>query len=143
LALGRDRDSVVQADVFLLTDRRPQLLTGDQGLQLARSETASPTLLDDLRADKGMEWVPQQEWLTYIKVDTPAGRLTHDLAASVNPFQPPMKIDAGITSTHDLINTLPSPRDNRWVVPATIAATIATGAFVFQLGRTRRRALAR
>lgn len=143
LALGRDRDSIVQADVFLLTDHRPQLLTGDQGLQLARSEAASPALLDDLRADKGMEWVPQQEWLTYIKIDTPAGQLTHDLAASVNPFQPPLKTDAGITATNDLINTLTNPRHGSWLVPAAIAATIAIAMVVFQLGWTRRRTMAR
>ncbi|MEY2420828.1 MAG: hypothetical protein QOI95_895 [Acidimicrobiaceae bacterium] len=143
LALGRDRDSVVQADVFLLTDHRPQLLTGDQGLQLARSEAASSALLDDLRADKGMEWIPQQGWLTYIKIDTPAGRLTHDLAASVNPFQPPVKLDAGITSPNDLINTLTAPGQNTWVLPATIAATVAVAMVVFQLGSARRRSLFR
>jgi hypothetical protein len=143
LALGRDRDSVVQADVFMLTDNRPQLLTGDQGLQLARSEAASPSLLDDLRADKGMEWVPDQEWLTYVKIDTPAGRLTHDLAASVNPFQPPLKIDAGITSNNDFINTLTTSSRNGWVVPVGIGATVAIAIVVFQLGWTRRRALGR
>jgi hypothetical protein len=143
LALGRDRDSVVQADVFLLTDHRPNLLTGDQGLQLVRSEAASPLLLDDLRADKGMEWVPAQEWLTYIKIDTPAGRLTHDLAASVNPFQAPSKIDAGITSPNDSINILTNRRHSSWVVPSAIAAIVAIAMVVFQLGWTRRRAMAR
>jgi hypothetical protein len=143
LGLGRDRDSIVQADVFLLTDHRPQLLTGDQGLQLARSQAASPALLADLRADKGMDWVPQQEWLTYIKIDTPAGRLTHDLAASVNPFQPPSKIDAGLASANDLINSLTNTRHGGWVVPAAIAATIAIAMVVFQLGWTRRRTLVR
>ena len=141
LALGRDRDSVVQADVFMLTDRKPQLLTGDQGLQLARSEPATSTLLDDLRADKGMEWVPQQQWLTYIKIDTPAGLLTHDLAASVNPFVPPLKTDAGITSTHDLINTLSNPTQPRWLVPLTIAGAAAIAMVAFQLGWVRRRAV--
>jgi hypothetical protein len=143
LALGRDRGSLVQADVFMLTDRRPQLLTGDQGLQLARSESASSSLLDDLRADKGMEWVPQQQWLTYIKIDTPAGQLTHDLAASVNPFQPPSKSDAGFTPTENLINTLSDPVHNRWLVPLTVAGTAAVVMVAFQLGWTRRRALAR
>ena len=142
LALGRDRDSVVQADVFMLTDRRPELLTGDQGLQLARSETASTSLLDDLRADKGMEWVPDQGWLTYIKIDTPAGRLTHDLAASVNPIVPPSKLDAGITTTSELLNTL-SPRQNRWLVPTVIAATLAIAIVVFQFSWLRRRTPAR
>ena len=143
LALGRDRDSVVQADVFMLTDRKPQLLTGDRGLELARSEAASTLLLDDLRADKGMEWVPQQGWLTYLKIDTPAGLLTHDLAASVNPLEPPSRVDAGIRSDHDLINTLTSSPERGWVVAAAIAATVAVAMVVFQLGWMRRRALAR
>jgi hypothetical protein len=143
LALGRDQTSLVQADVFLLTDRRPLLLTGDQGLQLARSEAASPSLLADLRSDKGMEWVPQEEWLTYIKIDTPAGLLTHDLAASVNPFQPPLMVDAGITSPNDIVNTLTSPRPSSWVTPAAVAAAIAVAMVVFQLGWTRRRAMVR
>ena len=143
LALGHDRDQTVQADVFLLTDRRPQLLTGDRGLQLTRSEAASPQLLDDLRADKGMEWVPQQEWLTYLKIDTPAGLLTHDLAASVNPFEAPSRVDAGIASDNELINTLTIPPRHGWVTPAAVAAAIAVAMVAFQLGWTRRRALAR
>jgi hypothetical protein len=143
LALGRDSNSIVQADVFMLTDRQPQLLTGDQGLQLARSQPASSSLLDDLRADKGMEWVPDQQWLTYIKIDTPASRLTHDLAASVNPFQPPQKIDAGITSQNDVINTLTSAARDSWAVPAAITAAVAIAMVAFQLGWARRRALLR
>ncbi len=124
LALGRDRDSIVQADVFMLTDHKPQLLTGDRGLDLARSEPASAQLLDDLRADKGMEWVPQQEWLTYLKIDTPAGALTHDLAASVNPFQAPSRLDAGITSGNSFINTLTSSSAANWYAPFLISALL-------------------
>lgn len=143
LALGRDVDSIVQADVFMLTDRRPQLLAGDEGLQLARSEAASSTLLDDLRADKGMEWVPEKAWLTYITIDTPAGQLTHDLAASVNPLEPPLKIDAGITTTNDVINTLTNTDRGGWLVPAAIAAAVAIiiAVVMYQLGATRRRTL--
>jgi hypothetical protein len=143
LALGRDRDSVVQADVFMLTDRKPQLLTGDQGLQVVRSEPASSSLLADLRADKGMEWVPEQEWLTFIKIDTPAALLTHDLAASVNPLQPPLKIDAGITSPKDVLNTLTGATDTSWAVPAAVTAIVAIGMVAFQLGWIRRRTLLR
>jgi len=139
LALGRDRDSIVQADVFMLTDRKPQLLTGDRGLQLARSEPASTQLLDDLRADKGMEWVPQQEWLSYLKIDTPAGLLTHDLAASVNPLQPPSRVDAGIASSNSFLNTLTSAPSRTWFGPAAIVAVIAIAMLGFQYAWTRRR----
>ncbi|MEY2430858.1 MAG: hypothetical protein QOC92_583 [Acidimicrobiaceae bacterium] len=142
LALGRDPGQIVQADVFLLTDRRPQLLTGDTELRLARSDAASTQLLNDLRADQGMEWVPDKAWLTYLRVDTPAGLLIHDLAASVNPFQGPSQIDAGITSKNELLNTF-TGRAHGWLLPAAIAATVAVALVAFQLGWTRRRVLAR
>jgi hypothetical protein len=90
-----------------------------------------------------MEWVPEQAWLTFIKIDTPAGLLTHDLAASVNPLQPPSKSDAGITSPKDLLNTLTDASENSWLVPAAITAIVAFGMVAFQLGWIRRRALLR
>ena len=105
LALGRDASSIVKADVFLLTDRRPQLFAADAGVNVERSEPASKLLLSDLRADKGMEWMPADQWLTFLTIDTPAGNLNHDLAASVNPGRQPSAVDAGIT-TSDVLNTL-------------------------------------
>ena len=124
LALGRDADSIVQADVFLLTDQRPQLFAADKGVGVVRNEPASSQLLDDLRADKGMEWMPSVQWLTYLKIDTPAGELNHDLALSVNPFRNPSAVDAGLT-TSDVLNT-PSINGARdWALPITIAAGAA------------------
>ncbi|HEX4820037.1 MAG TPA: DUF2330 domain-containing protein [Acidimicrobiales bacterium] len=105
LALGRDATSIVKADVFLLTDRRPQLFSADAGVEVERSEPASDLLLADLRADKGMEWMPSEQWLTFLTIDTPAGNLNHDLAASVNPARQPSAVDAGIT-TADVLNSL-------------------------------------
>ncbi|HEX7132323.1 MAG TPA: DUF2330 domain-containing protein, partial [Iamia sp.] len=46
LGLGLDEDQTVEADVFLLTDERPALLAGGEGLELARSEEADDLLLD-------------------------------------------------------------------------------------------------
>jgi hypothetical protein len=143
LALGRDPSSVVQADVFLLTDRRPQLLTGDPGLRLAVGAPASAPLLDDLRSDKGMEWVPQQQWLSYLKIDTPAGQLTHDLAMSVDPQHAPSRIDAGISTPADVLNTLTGARPHSWTFPLVAAAVAAVGATTISVGWTRRRATAR
>ena len=85
LALGQGKAKVVDADVFLLTDKRPTLRTGGEGLQLQRDEPASRALLDDLRADKGMGWVPDHMWFTYLQVDTPARELDYDLAVSTHP----------------------------------------------------------
>ena len=85
LALGQGKAKVVDADVFLLTDERPTLRTGGEGLDLQRDEPASHSLLDDLRADKGMGWVPDHMWFTYLQVDTPARNLDYDLAVSTHP----------------------------------------------------------
>ena len=79
LALGRERAEPVEADVYLLTEGEPALLTGS-GLRTESSRAASPALLDDLRSDKGMEWVPGEMWLTHVAVDGPASDLDHDLA---------------------------------------------------------------
>ncbi|MFP5375149.1 MAG: DUF2330 domain-containing protein [Acidimicrobiia bacterium] len=79
LALGRQRAEPVEADVYLLTEGRPSLMTGP-GLRTERSEAASGSLLADLRSDKGMEWVPEAMWLTHVRVDGPASDLDHDLA---------------------------------------------------------------
>ncbi|MGI8683637.1 MAG: DUF2330 domain-containing protein [Acidimicrobiales bacterium] len=82
LALGRESQERVEADVYLLTDERPTLLAG-AGLRTERSEKASASLLDDLRSDKGMEWIPQDMHLTYLRVDGTRDQLDHDLA--INP----------------------------------------------------------
>ena len=61
LALGKTAAERVDASVYLLTDQRPALLpapTGDNGLGLAHSAPATVSLLDDLRSDRGMGWVP-------------------------------------------------------------------------------------
>ena len=74
LGLGAEPDRTIDADVFLLTDDRPQLLAGGPGLALERSEAARAGLLSDLRSDKGMEWVPDDMWLTYLRLSTPGRR---------------------------------------------------------------------
>ena len=65
LALGRKAAEVVQADVYLLTDRRPETLPqaerskrfdeSQRGLIQKVSEPASNNLLADLRSDRGMK----------------------------------------------------------------------------------------
>jgi hypothetical protein len=82
LALGRKASELVQADVYLLTDRRPELLPqaepanafqdDQRGLIQEVSEPASRTLLRDLRSDRGMRWLPADDmWLTYVRVKRP------------------------------------------------------------------------
>jgi hypothetical protein len=96
LGLGLDGARPVEADVFLLTGAEPELLAGGPGLRLERSERASTPLLDDLRSDVGMEWVPEDLWLTYLQVDAAAGDLDYDLAISVDPEVRPSRTDTGV-----------------------------------------------
>jgi hypothetical protein len=137
LALGRDAASVVQADVFLLTDRRPELFAADPGVNVNRSEAASARLLDDLRADKGMAWVPSDAWLTYLRIDTPARGLSHDLAVSVDPARLPSATDAGIT-TSNVSNALTIAERSNWIVPALVGA--AGAALLLAIAGTQRSA---
>jgi hypothetical protein len=97
LGLGAAADRAIDADVFLLTDDRPQLLAGGPGLSLERSDAAREGLLADLRSDKGMDWVPEQMWLTYLRLNAPAGRLTYDLAVSTDPAVTPSLTDVGFS----------------------------------------------
>jgi Uncharacterized protein conserved in bacteria (DUF2330) len=96
LQLGLEDDQRVEADVFLLTDERPELLAGGSGLTLERSEAASDFLLDDLRSDVGMKWVPADMWLSYLQLDVDAEDLDYDLAVSVGAEREPSIMDAGV-----------------------------------------------
>jgi hypothetical protein len=96
LGLGLDAERQVEADVFLLTEHEPELLAGGPGLDLARSEHASAGLLRDLRSDVGMEWVPEQMWLSYLQLDAAAGDLDYDLAVAAAPGREPSIADAGV-----------------------------------------------
>jgi hypothetical protein len=104
LGLGLGGDERINADVFVLTDHRPQLLAGGDGLQLQRSEQASSALLDDLRSDVGMDWVPSSMWFSYLTVDASAAQLHYDLASSVRPFHAPSLRDTGVASPLDGID---------------------------------------
>jgi hypothetical protein len=97
LGLGLEPRQEVEADVFLLTDDQPSLLAGGRGLDVARSAPASTALLDDLRSDRGMEWVPGEMWLTHLTLDEDAGDLDYDLSASgAAAAAPPSAADAGL-----------------------------------------------
>src|SRR5258708_12518864 len=83
LSLAKDPHDIVQADVFMLSDRQPALLSGP-GVQLRVSRPAEPSLLNDLRSDRGMRWIPTSAWLSYVTVDAPPPTLT-----STPPPPPP------------------------------------------------------
>jgi hypothetical protein len=143
LSLGLDKNQVVDADVFLLTDRQPKLLAGGGGLSLSRNEPASPLLLDDLRSDKHMGWVPSSMWFTYLHLNVPAGQLGYDLAISqdANPSAVPSLRDTGVSAdqARPIVETTPFP----WT---SVIISLLLGAAVFfgltAMGRRRPQALA-
>ena len=99
LALGKTSAEPVEADVYLLTDRKPAILPvarGSNGIGLAHSQAATDSLLADLRSDRGMEWVPEKAWLTKIKVDATAGQLRYDLAIDATGQAAPSRHQAGL-----------------------------------------------
>jgi hypothetical protein len=101
LGLGKSAGELVEADVYLLTDDRPAMLPdpgafgADEGLVLDHSRAASDELLADLRSDAGMEWVPEDAWLTKVVIDVPAGDVVYDLAIDTSGAGRPSAIDAG------------------------------------------------
>jgi hypothetical protein len=125
LALGKKEIEPVQADVFLLTDRRPALLPEARGLFLERSEPASEFLLQDLRSDSRMEWLPTSDmWLSYLRLDTTAGALGYDLAVDASGRGDPSEVDAGFGSL-ELPAPLPSGR-MAWMAVVTLAILAIT-----------------
>ena len=99
LSLGKHATDAVQADVYLLTGRKPALLPaadGGDGLSLTYDASASDSLLTDLRSDRGMEWVPTSAWLTKVTIDTTAIALAFDLAIDASGQGAPSRIQAGL-----------------------------------------------
>jgi hypothetical protein len=126
LSLGVDGAEPVRADVFLLTDDEPELLAGGPGLRLERSEPASTSLLDDLRSDTGMGWVPEDLWLTYLQVDAPAADLDYDLAVSVRDDVRPSRTDTGVADPEVV---LAGDDGGRTLWPLALGAVAAVGAW--------------
>jgi hypothetical protein len=129
LGLGDSGDSRIDADVYLLTDRTPALLPQPGtplgfGLIPLRSEQASTQLLDDLRTDKGMEWVPQSMWFTAFRVGEEAGRLRYDLAIDASGRGHPSLVAAGLR--RPVKPAPPTTRPVPTLPPSTVAPTTVT-----------------
>jgi uncharacterized protein DUF2330 len=134
LALGLKSSQIVQADVYLLTDRRPETLPqaerskgfdqNQRGLIQEVSEPASQTLLADLRSDRGMKWLPERDmWLTYIRISETAANLKHDLAIDASGYGRPNPVAAGY----------PAPGQASWSLLWTAMAAIAAVAFLMAI----------
>jgi hypothetical protein len=140
LALGQTGNQVVEADVFLLTDREPALLPTpigeglfgpSEGLFLRRSEPASRFLLADLRGDRGMKWLPASGmWLTYLQLEQDAEDLVYDLAIDATGAGAPSPVDAGLD--------LPSPAGKTNLAPVWITAALLVGLALVALAERRR-----
>ena len=84
LALGKNRAEIVDADLFILTDDAPSLSLGSgqlPGLRVRAFGRAGSLLLQDLRSDRGMRWLPGKGmWFTSLTIHTVAGNITSDLS---------------------------------------------------------------
>lgn len=137
LALGKQPQDFVEADVFLLTDDRPAILPAPQdGLNLTHSDPASGRLLDDLRSDDGMDWVPHSAWLTKVEVATTAEDLVYDLAIDAGGESPSLQ-DAGFVLSASAAET-----DGDDSLPWLVLAAPATAGLLFAAGVLYRRSKA-
>lgn len=142
LALGRTAAETVQADVYLLTDQRPAMLPdagslfGVRGLALDHAAPASAQLLADLRSDEGMEWVPQDGWLTKIAIDAAAADLRFDLAIDAAGGAPSLR-DAGFTPFGPV--TAPPP-NLAWLLLVALVLVLPLGAAALMATALRRTA---
>jgi hypothetical protein len=138
LTLGKTPAERIDADVYLLTDRRPALLpvpTGDNGLGLGHSAPATVSLLDDLRSDKGMGWIPATGWLTKVSIDAAATDLTFDLAIDASGAAAPSRIMAGL----DRPGTVVAQDRAAALVPLLLGVAFTIGGIGGLLLVTRRR----
>jgi hypothetical protein len=146
LGLGLQADQVVAADVFLLTDDRPELLVGGPGLQLGLSERASDQLIADLASDRGMEWLPSGMWLTHLPLSAPAGELDYDLAVATHEGAAPSVVDAGLADPDEAADLADLRNARRvgeagslWVAGGVVAAVlVALGGLAIVLTRRER-----
>ena len=130
LALGKQPADRVDADVYLLTDHRPALLPRipSTGLQLLTDVAANAPLLNDLRSDAGMSWVPSNAWLTKIRIGAPAADIRYDLAIDPTGVATPSRVAAGLQPpVLPKLPTLPSVPDGLRLDLVAGAAVIFAG----------------
>jgi hypothetical protein len=97
LGLGKQPTDQVDADVFLLTDQLPTILPEPRpGLALSHSAPARTILLNDLRRDAGMDWVPQSAWLSQVSIGSSVADLRYDLAVDATGLSAPSAVAAGL-----------------------------------------------
>jgi Uncharacterized protein conserved in bacteria (DUF2330) len=102
LSLGKAPTDRIDAAVYLLTDQSPRMLPApadsNNGLFLDHFAPATSSLLDDLRADAGMGWIPDIAWLTKVRIDASAADLRFDLAIDATGSGQPSMVRAGLAA---------------------------------------------
>jgi Uncharacterized protein conserved in bacteria (DUF2330) len=137
LSLGKAPTDRVDASVYLLTDQAPRMLpdpaNSSNGLFLDHFAPASDSLLNDLRADAGMGWIPDAAWLTKVRIDASAADLRFDLAIDATGSGQPSIVRAGLSAAD-----VPPVRgtDVAWVVSAVVGLMALAVAALF-IGRRR------
>lgn len=148
LALGKkDPRSDVRADVYLLTHGEPTLLpapepAGNRGLSLEYNRQASRSLLNDLRSDRGMKWIPAKMWLSYLRVDINAGKLVYDLSVGTEARGGPYEEEAyGVQPEEEPVdNPVPAPSPSPSVLGLIVPPVLGLGALrAIRKRSTRRR----
>jgi len=131
LGLGKQAPEQVTADVFLLTPNEPRLLpvpSEDIGMTLAASQLASDDLMADLRSDSRMGWLPETNmWLTYLKIDGPAGRLVYDLAIDPTGVGAPDPVAAGLVEPPALVDSVPPTAWWSWILAGLLGVVLLFG----------------
>ena len=121
LALGKVKAELVDADLFILTDRMPSLSPASfqvPGVTVRASQPASLSLLSDLRSDRGMRWLPARGmWFTALTLHAPARALSYDL--SIDGGGPPHAIP--------FVPAALSTSPWTWLIAATVGL-VAAGA---------------
>lgn len=138
--LGFDKPAgeVVEADVFLLTEREPTLLpTGRRGPAVEASRPAGSALLDDLRSDENSGWVPERAWLTYLRLREPAGSLTYDLAVDVDGGEPSRTAAFGSAAVQPVVEAAPPTPAAPSAPGPALPLLLAVGALVVSGGLLR------
>jgi hypothetical protein len=137
LSLGKSSEEPVDADVYLLTDRAPTILpaaTRGSGLRLEHTAPASDGLLEDLRSDRGMEWIPERAWLMKLTVGARAGDLRYDLAIDSTGVGRPSRVAAGLerpssdAAAAGVVTAGPSGDTSGWLLAALLVVTVSGGA---------------
>jgi hypothetical protein len=148
LGLGKQGAENVDADVYLLTDERPTLLstgpigTGFDGptISVTHDARATATLLKDLHDDKTGSWVPDAGWLTKVRINGPAATLTGDLAIDPTGDRRPSMVAAGYSRPAAIVTDGLRPGNRRSTAPAVVVGLL-TGTLlaVAALSALRRR----